>query len=178
MIVRLTHHQANSVARRVSELQSLAMSAHRTKYGRTQHDYDLPAIAWRQILDAMLASCFGPVGGKLDRGVSGSAYRAIRRISEQVKRAERHPALRGAAIEGWVGDVIPAWEVDGGWSPYPGPGRFVLLVPEHVEVHGMRITRWAPADETLLGALQAQLRTNQEEFHAVFVGEVGAPLAE
>ena len=147
MIVTLTHHQARSVAHRVSKLHHRTMLEHRTKRGRTQHDYDLPAIAWRQILDEMQRVCFGPMGGRLDRGVPKSAYTAIRRIADAVRRIENHPALAERAVEGWVGDLIPAWaNREFRMSPYP-PGNeelaaFTVYVPRHLTLNEMQITTW------------------------------------
>lgn len=155
MLVRLTHHQFRQIELRMPELYAETMREHRTTAGRTQHDYDMPAIAWRTILDVMTAQCYGPAGGKLKaKGrPSDSAYAAIRRVAEAVKRIEGHPALRDAAVEGWVGDVIPAWTDPLGvrriWNPYPfrveGLAKFVLLAPFHSRNLGMKITRWEPS---------------------------------
>lgn len=154
MIVRLTHAGFRAIELRMPPLYAEAMRAHRATRGRTQHDYDLPAIAWRQILDGMVAQCYGPAGGKLKgKGrPSDSAYLAIKRVAEAVKRMEGHPALRGASIEGWVSDVIPAWFSDGAWVEgrrmywcYPHDAKtFALLVPQHSHNLGMKITRWEP----------------------------------
>lgn len=152
MIVTLTHQQNLSVRRRVPELHGEVMLAHRTKRGRTQHDYELPAIAWRQILDALRLSCFGPLGGKLDRGVPKSAYSAIARIADGVKRMEAHPALSGRFVQGWLGDVIPAWVSDpdcGRYCPYPRDGEMALLVPRHRVVNDMEVTSWHPGEPPL-----------------------------
>lgn len=166
MLCRLTHAQFRQVEMRMPELYATAMREHRVTRGRTQHDYDMPAIAWRQILDEMMRVCFGPAGGKLKgRGrPADSAYLAIRRIGDTVRRIEGHPALAGRWVEGWVGDVIPAWGLDhywnGGYSPYPPQRqvmeigealgvqsierRFVLLLPTHEMNLGMKVTRWEP----------------------------------
>ena len=149
MIVRLTHSQGRAVAHRVSNLHRTAMLEHRTKAGRTQHDYDLPAIAWRQILDELTSTCYGPVGGKL-HDVPGSVFAAIKRIASAVMAIENHPGLRGARVEGWVGDLLIAWGdpigVRRGASPYPfsvaGVYGVRFLLPRHEELHGLRVTRW------------------------------------
>lgn len=154
MLVRLTHNQFQSIDRRMPELYGATMREHRTTAGRTQHDYDMPAIAWRQILDRMMEQCFGPAGGKLKgKGrPSDSAYIAIRKVAEAVRIIEGHPALHGRVLEGWVGDVVPGFcdpvGVRRGWSPYPftveGIARFELLVPQHRQNLGMKVTSWAP----------------------------------
>lgn len=154
MLCRLTHSQFRQVEMRMPELYATTMREHRVTRGRTQHDYDMPAIAWRQILDAMMAQCFGPAGGKLKgRGrPSDSAYLAIKRIAETVRKAEGHPALSRRWIEGWVGDVVPVFADPLGvrreYSLYPftveGIARFELLVPQHRQNLGMKVTSWAP----------------------------------
>lgn len=178
-IVRLTHHQARSVAHRVSEFHRTAMVEHRTKRGRTKHDYELPAIAWRQILDELLGSCFGPAGGKLDRGVPDSAYAAVREIAGSLQRVERHPALREGAVQGWVGDVLAVWSLGDDshyiWSVYPGPGRFAILWPQHVTINGMRVTLWEPRDFVMP---QVWSWTYEPEAHQAFLGRSASPDTE
>lgn len=176
LIVRLSHHQARAVARRVSTLHRDAMVEHRTTWGRTQHNYELPAIAWRQILDELLATCFGPSGGKLDRGAPKSAYGAVTRIADAVMRIEHHPGLRGRAIEGFVGDIIPAWQVtDDEWSPYPPTGRFELLKPRHSTVNRIDLTMWYP---DWIPQDRQRSWTLQEASHSMFVGRSASPDAE
>lgn len=177
MIVRLTHHQARSVQRRVSSLHRQAMLDHRTTYGRTQHEYDLPAIAWEQILEELTETCFGPLGGKLDRGVPKSAYAAIRRISEATMRMERHPALRESGVMGWVGDVIPAWRMPDRWSHLPATGcRFEVLVPSHIVSHGNELTVWTPSDPP--PPMLASSWTLTEAAHLDFIGRTASPDGE
>lgn len=165
MLVRLTHTQFRQVELRMPELYATTMREHRVTRGRTQHDYDMPAIAWRHILDQMMRVCFGPAGGKL-KGAgrpADSAYLAIRRVADAVRRIEGHPALRGSAVEGWVGDVVPAWQPmprhfpEVMRRPYPTfdiptrqPWTFVLLVPQHEENLGMQVTRWSLGDVAAL----------------------------
>lgn len=147
MIVKLTHQQARSVQRRVSTFHGEQLVAHRRKHGRTQHLYEMPPVAWRQILDEMLRVCYGPMGGKLDRGVPKSAYAAVRRISDAVRRIENHPALNGRIVQGSTGDIVLGWweRESAPLSPYP-PNDPVLkarwLVPEQFVLNGMDCTRW------------------------------------
>lgn len=189
MLCRLTHTQARAIELRMPELYVTAMREHRTVYGKIQHDYDLPAIAWRQILDSMVSQCYGPAGGKL-KGPgrpSDSALLAIRRVAEAVKRIESHPALRGASVEGWVTDVIPAWARVivsgepgvsgymratslGDMTAYPqSDRRFMLLIPQHVENLGMKVTRWEPDAPRFLFADAPHQWTFVEASHLSFV---------
>lgn len=158
MIVTLTHAQVTGVRARISDFHRQALDSHNERHSRTKRSFDLPAIAWRQILDALVKQCYGPMGGKLkDRGrPADSTYRAIATIADGIRRIESHPALRGASVEGWVGDVIPAWAAViigdglratslGDMSPYPVAEReFRLLVPRHIENLKMRVTVWDP----------------------------------
>lgn len=182
MIVRLTHVQARAIEIRMPELYGASMREHRTTYGRTQHDYDMPAIAWRRILDGMVSQCYGPAGGKLkgQGRPSDSALLAIKRVAEAVKRIEGHPALRSASVEGWVADVIPAWQPmlrhfpEIARSPYPTwdipthqRWTFVLLLPTHSENLGMKVTTWRQI-ESMLKISDASSWTFSEESHLLF----------
>lgn len=182
MIVRLTFHQARSVARRVSGFHAEAMVEHRTPRGRTQHDYELPPIAWRQILDELTRTCFGPMGGKLDRGVPKSAYSAISRIADSVRRIENHPALLGRSVEGWIGDQLLLWS-NGGlrpnlkWCPYPDadePEASVrLFEPVHSFVNDMELTSWRPTDP-----VRSEFYSLNTDAHEAFLGRSAKPDSE
>jgi hypothetical protein len=157
------------------------MVEHRTKRGRTRHDYELPAIAWRQILDELLRTCFGPAGGKLDRGVPDSAYAAVREIAGSLQRVERHPALRReGAVQGWVGDVLAVWSLGDDsryiWSVYPGPGEFATLWPQHVTINGMRVTMWEHRSDPVEAGLASW--TFWPESHLAFKGRSASPDTE
>lgn len=178
MIVTLTHSQFRAVELRMPDLYGSSMREHRVTRGRTQHDYDMPAIAWRQILDSMMGQCFGPAGGKL-KGPgrpSDSCYLAIRKIANAVRLIEGHPALAQRTVEGWVPDVVPAWRdvYAEGHSAlrqfycYPRSGSpFVLLVPQHGETLGMQTTSW---ERTAIPNHWAMGRswTLSEESHLLF----------
>ena len=179
-VVRLNHHQGRSVAHRASEFHRQAMLEHRSKHGRTMHTYELPAIAWRQILDELLRTCYGPAGGKLDRGVPRSAYSAVREIATSLQRVERHPALREGAVQGWVGDVLPVWSLGNDslycWTAYPVDGEFEILWPQHVVINGMEVTlwdRWVKADEA-----PSWSWTYEPEPHLAFKGRSASPDTE
>lgn len=143
MIVRLEHDQYRVVMNRVSTLHREAMEQHQSKVGVKQRDFDLPAIAWRQILDHLTATSYGPVGGKMP-DVSPSVYTAVKRIASRVMEIEAHPALRGAAIEGWHGECVPVFATPGvAWSPYPNEHEMFVLSPTHKTLHGLKITQWS-----------------------------------
>ena len=177
MIVRLSHAQAGGVLHRVNEFYAEQLREHRVPRGRTQHDYDMPAIAWYNISAAMEAVCWGPMGGKRKgkERPSDSALLALQKINQALKEIEGHPALRGAAVEGWVGDVVPAWEsACREWSPYPIPSNpvtlhyemFALLIPQHEKRHGMRMTRWEASGSLMVRGEQSW--TFRRESHLLF----------
>lgn len=178
MIVRLSHSQANGVRHRVPELHAATMRERRRAVNRTHHDYDLPAIAWRQILDVLLAECYGPLGGKLD-SVPESLYRAIAKISKNVAMIEHHPAFEGAGMIGWQPVVLPCFAVGGTtkrWSPYPEPGaQFILLWPRSYEVEPLGVCTTWRANHAVHGrpVYTSELRyswTYSREAHDMFVG--------
>lgn len=167
MIVRLTHNMAKSVKMRVDADLAAAMDAHRVPYGATQHDYTLPAIGWRRILDCMIGACYGPAGGRLGHSgrPSNSAFSAIGRIAKGIGAVEAHPALRNAAAMGWHGDVVPVWVTPTQVSPYPiDGGQFELLVPEHIEQNRSKMTVWHPARGTVRELVEAQSAAYSEDF--------------
>ncbi len=166
MIVRLTHDQYRTVSNRVPELHREAMALNWSKYGRGSREFELPAIAWRQILDHLVATCFGPMGGKLDR-MPQSVYSAIGRIQQVVMRMEHHPALRHAAVAGWLGEIVPAWRSGPNFWCYPLDAGFVLLIPNMTENRGMKITTWAPGE---LGS-EAERPCYSPVFNDFFLGE-------
>lgn len=182
MRVRLTHAMQEAVTRRVSEDLAHAVVERRVTYGRTQHEITLPAIAWRRILDEMMRQCYGPAGGKLKaKGrPSESAYLAIGRIAECVKKIEGHPGLRESAAVGTVGDVLPCWVLEDAagvlYRPYPqpAPAEFALLVPQHVEVHGRTVTIWVRASTAQRELLEAQCDAYRHDLHLVLAGPLAA----
>lgn len=169
MIVRLNHHQWNSLRQRLPELHVSTMHQHRTKVSRYQHDYLLPAIAWRQILDLLQSTCYGPLGGRLDRGVSRSTYTAIKRIADVIRRAEGHPSLKERGVMGVSSEVLPAWTSleRADYSIYPVDGwPFRLMWPNVIDLHGTTVTIWIPMDPT--SCSDAEELTYREDFHLLF----------
>lgn len=150
MIVRLTTNQWNSIHRRITPDLAAAMRDNRTSIGRS-HDYRLPAIGWRRILDQLQASAYGPIGGATQG--PDSLYRAISKIADKVSYLESHPALACRAIMGFSAERIPAWRMQAQGSirtPYPMIDipkvvwEFVILCPKH-HIEGDRtITTWQP----------------------------------
>lgn len=161
MIVLLNGAQLNSILPRVSDLhrEVLTDPDWRVSAGGRSHRHDLPAIAWRQILDAMLGQIYGPLGGKK---AADAAYTACARIQQGLMRLEHHPALKGEAVLEVSPEVVPAWEVVlGAWgdesvagstwshvtaaemSAYPQEHHyFRLLRPITYTERGWRLTKW------------------------------------
>lgn len=146
MIVRLTTNQWNSIHRRITPDLAAAMRENRTSIGRS-HDYRLPAIGWRRILDQLQASAYGPIGGATQG--PDSLYRAISKIADKVSYLESHPALARRAIMGFSAEHVPAWGHGSiqPFSPYPVTSEhwlFYVLRPKH-HIEGDRtITTWQP----------------------------------
>jgi hypothetical protein len=147
MIVRLTHTQGRVVMDRVPELHATRMQEHRRAYGRSQHDYTLPAIGWRQVLDKLMGGAYGPNGGKL-RNEPVSLYTAISRIANEVAKVEHHPGLSGHAVIGVQPDVLPVWKyttvsMRPGYDIYPVyTGEFGTLFPHLRAGNGRDFTEW------------------------------------
>lgn len=145
-----------------------AMREHREPRSRS-HDYRLPAVAWKRVLNELLEVAYGPLGGKRT-GSSATLYRAIARIAKTVGETEAHPAYQaGMGVLGTSGDVLPGWvRKNGDRSPYPpGPEaedewRFVVFTPRLHSKHGLEITYWAISEP------QPGDMLNQEAFHLSF----------
>lgn len=178
MWVRLTHNQFHAIATRVPDWLVDTMREHRVVRGATQHDYLLPAVGWRHVLDVMAAALFTPTGGRIaGKGrPPDSAYAAVGRVAKALKRFEAHPGLREAAAVGWVGDVLPAWRdvTQPFWCyPYPAQGReFVLLAPSHITIHKQKMTVWSRSSGFDRGLLEPQCLAYQEHFHLLVWGQI------
>jgi hypothetical protein len=149
MIVRLTHPQWNAVRSRIDPEMVEIMKEHRTSIP-SGHDYLLPAVGWRRVLDDLSAVAYGPLGGK----VTGSTtlYRAIARISDKVGMMESHPAMTtGLAVAGIGTEVVPIWVSDDPYherrSPYPSPhAKLLVFHPEHCTSRDRLLTWWRVGD--------------------------------
>lgn len=167
MIVRLTHTQGRVVMDRVPELYRIPMELGRTPYGRTQHSYELPAIAWRQILDRLYPQAFGPLGG-LSQDAPKSLLTAIGHIQEMVSILESHPAILGLSAWGAHTVVIPAWKFGQMQEVYPiMDAEFGMFNPRVQTSYGHEYTEWVfePGDgDTSISY------TFAEDAHLAFVG--------
>lgn len=167
MIVLLSQAQLNSLLPRVGELhrEVLTSPEWRVSAGGRSHRHDLPAIAWRQILDAMLAQIYGPAGGKK---AADSAYTACARIQRTLMRLEHHPALEGKAVVDVSAEVIPVFAPAAVFcSVYPGllgEESFQLLRPDHVVERGWSLTRWCVGESRREG----ESRTFDPDSHYLF----------
>lgn len=164
----LNQAQLTTILSRVSDLhrEVLTSPEWRVSAGGKSHRHDLPAIAWRQILDSMLAQVYGPLGGKK---AADSAYTACARIQKGLMRLEHHPCLMGEAIVGVSNEVIPAWnDWDGDNQPvtiYPGWGEnFVLKRPVTFVERGWTLTKWMDGEPRRPG----ESRTFEAESHYLF----------
>jgi hypothetical protein len=129
------------------------MREHRTPAGVKGHNYELPAIGWRKVLDVCMVDAYGPRGGRR-KDTPSSLYTAIAKIQAVVATREHHPALSGGGIRGHSSEIIPVWEYDDVgdipdygvlWSPYPQDGHedhMMILWPVHDEVAGHQVTTW------------------------------------
>lgn len=161
MIVRLTHPQISTVRARIPLLHSCQMQLHRERANRTQSDISLPAIAWRQIVDHLKATAYGPMGGRLGKNPP-SLYLAIQKIQDAVNEIECHPALSRHGVMGTRTEVIPAWrKLATGYSPYPVGEEFVILMPRHHEHNAVKYTTWYESTSPV-GV------TEEESFHLRF----------
>lgn len=172
MKITLTYAEGRTVRTRVTPDLKLALREVRRHSWNKSHVYNLPAIAWRRILDELRAVAYGPMGGRAQR--VDSLYVAIAKITEAVITHELHPAFTdGRGVIGGSADIIPAFVTDDGLrSPYP-PGRFVLLLPQHIVSRGRTLTIWGPG-----GWSSGEEPTHSEQFHLRFWVDVGVGSAE
>lgn len=130
------------------------LSLERERVTERQVGVTAPYVAWDLVRRAMVEAVYSPAGGirKLTRSPS---LTATRRVVAALNAADRHPALRGAAVAGGKPAALyPAWRIPDGpdqyrriYSPMPILGaEFVVLVPQGAEVGGMGVTVWRPDD--------------------------------
>lgn len=144
MRITLTYNEGRSVMSRVADDLAEAMHEVRKHCWHKSHVYELPAVAWRNILDDLRAVAYGPRGGKAEP--AESLYSAIAKIADSVRGFELHHAFtEGQGVIGAATEIVPAFITDGGRHPYP-PGDFVLLVPHHIKARGALLTVWEPGD--------------------------------
>ena len=167
MRIALTYAEGRTVQTRVSDELGDAMMEVRRHTWHRSHVYELPAVAWRRILNELTERSYGPRGGKAHPS-SKSLYSAIAKIADNVRAYELHPAFtEGKGVVGASGETVPAFVSDDGTrSPYP-PGRFAMLVPRHLTTYGRMITFWEPE------ASPGQEPLEREDFHLGFWVKVG-----
>lgn len=142
MNIVLTYNEGRSVMSRVADDLAEAMHEVRKHCWHKSHVYELPAVAWRNILDDLRAVAYGPRGGKAEG--AESLYSAIAKIADTVRGFELHPAFTdGKGVVGAATEIVPAFIMDGRRHPYP-PGEFMLLVPHHIKARGALLTVWRP----------------------------------
>jgi len=143
MKITLTYMEGRAVMTRVSADLAEAMHEVRKHCWNKSHVYVLPALAWRRILEELRAIGYGPRGGYAER--TESLYSAIAKIADAVRAHELHPAfVDGRGVVGSATEIVPAFLSDDGTrSPYP-PGRFAVLMPEHLISRGTMLTTWYP----------------------------------
>lgn len=149
MIVTLTWAQWAACRLRLSEDLVEAMIEHRSARGKA-HDYTLPAIGWRRVMDELSAQAYGPLGGQI--AGAEALYRALSKVTDIVGIVETHPAYTlGRAMIGIQKEVFPAWVdlhgPDPIRSPYPAAGcEPRMLRPQH-QFQGDNVYTWWLASE-------------------------------
>lgn len=166
MIVTLTWDQWKAIRTRIPDDVAEVMVEHRRARGRS-HDYLLPAIGWKRVLDSLVEQCYGPLGGMRAGGRNSSVYRAVTKIAKAVGAIESHPALTaGLGVTGPNTDIVYAWKLpDGNYSPYPQDSKFVVLRPNMIQMtKGLEVTVWSAGDPDPSNMLE------NEAFHVVLSG--------
>ena len=184
MRIRLSYYQWQSVSARLPELTVRRAVEHRVTATSKSHYYELPAIAWQQIVDILRAEAYGPRGGRREV-LPASFYSAKARIEASVAMRLHHPALMKRVVQFAQDEVIPVWATDDGWTPVPPvglrgvnasesdertPSGFTVLLP-HVRTHqGDIVTEWAPVRDGVYTGLYVDTHwLHREESHLEFV---------
>lgn len=167
MWVRLTAAGYNAVLR--ATLTDLAMSeaftsgAEPARIGNPSTKYvDVyaPYVAWYNVRETFRGRIFGPRGGRTTK-TPDSTYNAFQRITKELNYHDAHPALKGKAMLGWIGDLLPVWLLDDErkYSLYPKPGApFRILTPVWIKSEAGKATRWVERES-------GEGRIADEEFH-------------
>ena len=115
----------------------------------------MPAVAWRLVEEVMFGHCFDERGFRAKERVKSTDLNALKSIRRGLNARENHPAMSQRGAIGLVNEVIPAWKLTPDerqnlapelrYSPYPGLGEFVVLVPESRTVNTKKATQWVEA---------------------------------
>jgi len=148
MIVRLTRQQHQACKRYASADDNLLEWLDRdiSEASRARLDVAMPAIAWRTLRNVLFPHVYS-VKGFQRKEAPLTATRALSSIQAGLNLREKHPALRNAGAIGIHMDILPVWHLpqpsdDFVYSPYPGKGTFMVLMPEHITQGGRRVTVW------------------------------------
>lgn len=151
MIVRLTRQQHQACKRYAASDDALYEWLDRDVDQASKHRLNvaMPAIAWLRMRNILFPQVYS-VKGFQRKEAPMSATRALSSIQASINLREKHPALRGAGAIGIQRDILPVWKLrqtsdDFKYSPYPGKGTFMVLMPEHITQGGRRITVWHEA---------------------------------
>lgn len=151
MIVRLTKQQHNACKRYAHVDPHLLewLDKDTSAASRSRLDVAMPAIAWLALRNLLFPNVYS-VKGFQRKEAPLTATRALSSVQASLNLREQHPALRNAGAIGTHREILPVWMLcethnDVLYSPYPGKGTFMVLMPEHITQGGHRITVWHQA---------------------------------
>lgn len=151
MIVRLTRQQHQACKRYATADDDLLAWLDRDVLAasKSRIDVAMPAIAWLRMRNALFPNVYS-VKGFQRKEAPLTASRALSSIQAALNLREKHPAMRCAGAIGIHMDILPVWRLlpsngDYKYSPYPGNGTFMVLMPEHITEGGRRVTVWHEA---------------------------------
>jgi hypothetical protein len=169
MIVRLTRQQHQACKRYANVDDDLLGWLDRdvSTASKNRVDVAMPAIAWLRLRNALFPNVYS-VKGFQRKEAPLTASRALSSIQAAINLREKHPAMRNAGAIGIQMDMLPVWRLpsprsDFIYSPYPGIGTFMVLMPEHITEGGRRVTFWHEATSFPKAVLL------QESTHLVFL---------
>jgi len=148
MIVRLTRQQHRACKRYAVADENVVEWLDRdvTDASKNRVDVAMPAVGWLVMRNLLFPQVYS-VKGFQRKEAPLTASRALSSIQASLNIREKHPALRRAGAIGIHRDILPVWRLpqqstDFLYSPYPGAGTFMVLMPEHITEGGQRLTVW------------------------------------
>ena len=163
MIVKMTGMQRRALLTYAPEPLAAALETGSTQTSYARWHIEMPAIAWKLLLDSVRPRLYGPRGGF--REATKSLRLGVMKAQNELSRLEHHPALTHGSLMGWHHEAIPVWPVEGvgphTYSIYPTTGPFQILVSHHQKIRGHEVTTWAP------GPPESGCLTHQEGEHLV-----------